>query len=308
MRVLHLADTHLGAWLRVHGAPEGWSRADEHATAMERALIPALQAEVDLVVHGGDLFDSRTPSRKLVRWTADLLARVAARVPVVLIPGNHDPAALLRVFRMPPVGVHIVDAPSRLRLGELTIAAVPFKRSVAGFERGAAEAVGPGADLLLIHQAVSGCSVPRFTFRVGKPAGTVGLEHLPSGPRWAMGGHLHPRQRVELGELEVVYPGATARTAAAEGPQAKGYALWEFGRKVRWRFVDLPDRPFAIVRQPQDLEGVGAEQLVRISNNECYAELFHAALARGAWVVGRGAREVPREREDRGAQQRLFGR
>ncbi len=307
MRVLHLADTHLGTWLRAHGAPEGWSRADDHAAAFEGALTPALRGEVDLVVHGGDLFDSRTPSRKLVRWTADVLAQVSSRVPVVLIPGNHDPAALLRVFRMPPSGLHIVDAPTRLCFGDLAIAAVPFKRSVQGFERAAATAVGPGADVLLIHQAVSGCSVPRFTFRVGKPAGTIGAEHLPAGPRWAMGGHLHPRQRVRVGELEMVYPGATVRTAAAEGRQPKGYALWEFDRRVRWRFVDLPERPFTIVRNARDLERVVAEQLVRVSSQDQYAELFHAARARGAWVVGRGANEPGRERKAWRPQQKLFG-
>jgi len=307
MRVLHLADTHLGAWLRAHGAPEDWSRADEHAAAFELALTPALRGEVDLVVHGGDLFDSRTPSRKLVRWTADVLAQVSSRVPLVLIPGNHDPAALLRVFRIPPTGLHIVDAPVRLRFGEIAIAAVPFKRSEQGFERAAVTAVGPGADVLLMHQAVSGCKVPRFTFRVGKPAGTIGVEHLPEGPRWAMGGHLHPRQRVRLGDLEVVYPGAAVRTASAEGPEPKGYALWEFGRRVRWRFVDLPGRPFTIVRCERDLEGVVADQLVRVSNQEHYAELFHAARAQGAWVVGRGAHEPGRERKPWRPQQKLFG-
>ncbi len=306
MRVLHLADTHLGTWLRAHGAPEGWSRADEHAEAFERALVPALRGEVDLVVHAGDLFDSRTPSRKLVRWTSTVLEQVAARVPVVLIPGNHDPASLLRRFRMPPPGLHIIDAPSRLRFGDLTIAALPFKRTVAGFQRAAADAVGPGADVLLLHQAVSGCSVPRFVFRVGKPAGTVGEEHLPVGPRWAMGGHLHPRQRVRIGDIELVYPGATVRTAAAEGPAPKGYALWEFGRRVRWRFVDLPERPFRIVRSIADLDAVGTDELVRVSDRDHYAELFHACRARGAWVVGRGAHERPRERRERPPQQKLF--
>jgi DNA repair exonuclease SbcCD nuclease subunit len=309
MQVLHLADTHLGAWLRVHGAPEGWSRAEEHALAMEAALTPALRGEVDLVVHGGDLFDSRTPSRKLQRWTFELLDRVASRVPVVLIPGNHDPASLLRKHRLPPPGLHIIDAPTRLCVGGLTIAAVPFGRTVDGFARAAAEAVGRGADLLLIHQAVQGCTVPGFTFRVNRPAGTIGRQHLPAGPRWALGGHLHPRQAVRLGELEVVYPGATCRTAAGEGPAPKGYVLWEFEGEPRWRFVDLPGRPYHIVRRQADLEAVQAEDLVRVSHKdqEIYAELFHAARARGAWVAGRGASEQPRQRGDRRSQQRLFG-
>jgi DNA repair exonuclease SbcCD nuclease subunit len=306
MRVLHLADTHLGAWLRVHGAPEGWSRAAEHAEAFERALEPALRGEVELVLHAGDLFDTRTPSRKLVAWTAALLGRVAARVPVLLIPGNHDPASLLRVFRMPPPGVSLADVAQRHVFGELAVAAVPFQRTVAGFEAAAARAVGPGADVLLNHQAVSGCRVPRFVFRVGKPTGTVGSEHLPAGPRWGLGGHLHPRQAVRLDAFTQVYPGATVRTAPLEGPAPKGYALWDFGREVRWRWVDLPERPYVTVREPEDLDAIQPGWLVRVIDRERYREMFHAARERGAWLVGRGAQEPAPPRRPERAQQRLF--
>ncbi len=38
MRILHLTDTHLGAWWRVHGAPPGWSRAGDHQLGLQRAL------------------------------------------------------------------------------------------------------------------------------------------------------------------------------------------------------------------------------------------------------------------------------
>ncbi len=309
MRVLHLADTHLGSHLRVWGAPQGWHRSQDHLRSLELALEPALRQEVDLVVHGGDLFDGRQPPRAVVAAVFDLLQRVSARTPVVLLPGNHDPPSLLRTFRLPPVGLHVVDAPTRLSLGDLAIAAVPFRRTVPGFQRAATEALGPGADAWLLHQAVRGCRVPRFTFRVGRPAGTLGREHVPLGPRWAFAGHLHPRQAVPLGDLQVLYPGATVRTAANEGPDPKGYALWDFGRTVAWRWVDLPDRGFTLLTEPGQLEGLGPGQLVCIGRDVGdYSALFHAARARGAWVVGRGPHEAPRRRRARPPQQRLFPR
>ncbi len=308
MRVLHLADTHLGSHLRAWGAPREWHRSQDHLRVMAQALEPALRGEVDLVVHGGDLFDGRKPARAVVAGALELLSRVAARVPVVLLPGNHDPPTLLRTFRLPPPGLRVVDVPSRLRFGPLTIAAVPFRRTVRGFRQACAQAVGPGADALLIHQAVHGCRVPRFVFRVGNPVGTIGERDLAPGPRWAFAGHLHPRQSVDVGPVQVVYPGATVRTAASEGPAHKGYVLWEFGRQVRWRWVDLPDRGFTVVSRPRQLEALRPEQLVRIAWDADYAALFHGARARGAWVVGRGLDEPPRRRRERPPQQRLFPR
>jgi DNA repair exonuclease SbcCD nuclease subunit len=183
---------------------------------------------------------------------------------------------------------------------------VPFRRSAEGFERAAASAVGPGADLLLTHQAVSGCAVPGFVFRPGKPQGTVAPEQLPPGVPWLLGGHLHPRQQVPLGHATTVYPGATARTAPREGPEQKGYARWDFGREVSWRYVDLPSRDYTMARTADDIGALEPGQLVHIARSPERRELFHAARERGAWVVGRAADEAPRTRPIRPEQLRLF--
>ncbi|MFH1468294.1 MAG: metallophosphoesterase [Pseudomonadota bacterium] len=308
MRVLHLADTHLGAHLHAWGAPPGWHRSQDHLCAFEQALAPALRGEVDLVVHGGDLFDHRQPGKALIARVEALLAAVAARVPVVLVPGNHDPPSLLRAFRIPPPGLHVVDLPTRLVFGELALGIVPFRRRLEGFLDALPEAVGPGVDALVLHQAVDGCRVPGFVFRVEHPAGTVGAAHLPRGVRHLFGGHLHPRQAVRLGEAEMVYPGATVRTAAREGPEPKGYALWGWGRRVTWRFVDLPERGFSVVRDAADLLALRSEQLVVIQEGADYRDLFFAALARGAWVVGRHPDQERRARRGEAGQLRLFPR
>jgi DNA repair exonuclease SbcCD nuclease subunit len=308
MRVLHLADTHLGAFLKAWGAPPGWHRGQDHLLAFEQALAPALRGEVDLVIHGGDLFDLRQPGKALVAQVEALLAAVAARVPVVLVPGNHDPPALLRAFRVPPPGLHVVDLPSRLCFGDLALGIVPFRRRVAGFAEVLPQAVGPGVDALVLHQAVDGCRVPGFVFRVEHPAGTLGAEHLPPGLRHVFGGHLHPRQAVQVGETEVVFPGATARTAAREGPEPKGYVLWDWGRTVTWRFVDLPERAFSVVQDPADLFALRPEQLVVVKDGPTYRDLFFAALARGVWVVGRHPDQERRARRPESGQVRLFPR
>ncbi len=308
MRVLHLADSHLGAWQRAWGAPDDWHRGQDHEAAFRRALQPALDERVDLVVHAGDIFDGRRPGRQVVTRCLDLLAEVCRRVPVVVIPGNHDPPSLQRCFRLPPKGLQVVDMPTRLCFGELAIAAVPFRRGVAGFADAARTAVGKGVDALLMHQAVHLCRVPNFVFRVKKPLGTIGKQHLPLGVRWAFCGHIHPRQVVEVGATTVVYPGALERTQAREGPEPKGYVLWDFSGPVSWRYVDLPTRPFYGIMSQAELQQVGPGHLVRIAESPAYAEIFRGVQQRGGWVTSRRPDQPPLSPAMRAEQQRLFPR
>nr|MBA2322186.1 hypothetical protein [Deltaproteobacteria bacterium] len=124
----------------------------------------------------------------------------------------------------PPIpGVTLVDTPRRVVLAGLRIGCVPHTPSAEIWAEQAREVTGGGVDLLACHQSFHGQQVPGFTFRVGRPAETVGAEHLPS-VRWIASGHLHPRQRVRVGGAEVVCPGSAVRTSFREGPQAKGYA------------------------------------------------------------------------------------
>lgn len=277
MRILHLTDTHLGLHLRALGAPPGWSRGDDHARAMALALEPALREEVDLVVHTGDLFDRSRPPPEALATAGALLSEAARRVPVVVMPGNHDRHGLLRSLPTTSPGLHVVDEPATLRFGDLTLGAVPYLRQATDWAAAAAS-LGP-VDLMLAHQAFHGARVPGFTFREGRQGDTIGEAHLPRGLRWILCGHIHPRQVTRLGEARVVQPGSTERSAFVEQHETKGYALFELGRGLRFRFVDLPSRPMRLVTRPEELHGLAPGSLVRT------ALAPEPLLQQGLWVV-----------------------
>lgn len=287
MKVLHVSDTHLGAdrWFR--GAPKGWRRSDDHRDALRRALAPALAQEVDLVVHSGDLFDRSRPPARAVAEAKELLAEVGRITPVLIMPGNHDRRGLRGHLGDLGRGVRVCDTPERVQVHGLEIAMVPFLPE-ARLWAVAAHAVGQDADLLVAHQAFHGAHVPGFTFRVGAEPDTVGVEHLPTGVRHILCGHIHPRQVLRLGDTFVVNVGSIERTAFSERAQPKGAALWEFGLTARWRFVDLPSRPMVVVRDEPDLDDVVPGALVRMAPDTS-ADLDAVALARGGWVAPRPA-------------------
>lgn len=256
MRILHLGDSHLGLDRRCLYGPVGWTRADDHRDALAAALAPALRAEVDLVIHAGDLFDRSRPPAAAVDAALALLREAARRVPVVVLAGNHDRRGL-RGHLGPGEGeLWVVDGPTRLSVAGLVLALVPHHRQAEGWAAAARQAVGAGADLLVTHQAFAGVRVPGFTFRPGTPAETVSPHQLPSGVAAVLGGHIHPRQALDWGGLPIVYPGSTERASFSEADHTKGVAIWTWEGKLSWRFQDLQTRPMLRLRQESDLDGV----------------------------------------------------
>ncbi len=98
IRVLLVADTHLGFDLPIRPRIERRRRGHDFLANLNRALQPALTGEVDLVVHGGDLFDrSKVPAALVDIAMAPLLRVAEAGTPVYLVPGKpralqHTPA------------------------------------------------------------------------------------------------------------------------------------------------------------------------------------------------------------------------
>lgn len=109
MRLLHTADWHLGRSL--HGA--SFQAEQEHVLGVQFLEI-VKDTRPDAVLIAGDVFDRAVPPTASVELLDDILRRLilGLRVPVVMIPGNHDDAqrlsfcaALLR-----DAGLHIADS------------------------------------------------------------------------------------------------------------------------------------------------------------------------------------------------------
>lgn len=291
MRLLHLSDTHLGALIRVHGAPAGWDRMVDHRAALEAAVAPALAGEVDLVVHCGDLFHSGGPPSEEVWWAWDLLTRLAARVPTVLLAGKHDSKGLERHLPRNLPNLHLVDKAARLEVAGLTLGAVAYTKSPRTWQERAAAVCEGGVDLLLAHQPVDGAEDPGFSFRVGAQKETIGAAHLPEGVTHVLCGYVHRRQVVEVGDVAVVFAGAAERTGFAERFEAKGTAVWErIEGRWTWHFNDLPTRRMVVVDREEDIAGVREGDLVMVYADpwESLAGRCHAA---GAIVVQQMSRE-----------------
>ncbi|MFF5090630.1 exonuclease SbcCD subunit D [Streptomyces niveus] len=110
MRFLHTSDWHLGrSFHRV-------SLLDAQAAFLDHLVASALTHEVDAVLVAGDVYDRAVPPLSAVELFDRALHRLAeARVPTVMISGNHDSARRLGVGAglIDHAGIHLRTDPAR---------------------------------------------------------------------------------------------------------------------------------------------------------------------------------------------------
>ncbi len=266
MRILLVADTHLGFDLPFHPRIKRRRRGPDFFSNFELALECALRQEVHVVVHAGDLFfRSRVPTA-LVHMAMTPLVRVAARgIPVLIVPGNHERAHIPQHLWVVHPNIHIFESPRTFvfDIGGMIVAfgGFPFARKAR--DEFASSLTGSGCQseeadvrLLCMHQTIEGAQVgsANYTFRSGPEIIRGG--DIPQGFAAILAGHIHRSQvlRRDLRGRElaapVVYPGSIERTSFAERNEEKHYAIVEVaasdrqgGSLVDVDFVPLPTRP-----------------------------------------------------------------
>jgi DNA repair exonuclease SbcCD nuclease subunit len=95
LRIAHSSDLHVDHdhTARLHGG--------DGAAGLACVLAAARAASADAVILAGDTFDSHRVPEKLIARAAEIIAQ--ATLPVVLLPGNHDPAVPEAVYRHGPL-------------------------------------------------------------------------------------------------------------------------------------------------------------------------------------------------------------
>lgn len=266
IRILFLADSHLGLDLPANPRVARRRRGHDFLANHEAALAHALHCDIDLVVHGGDVFDRPRISPALAHRAYHPLLRIAARgVPVCIVPGNHERGQLPHARFLGQPNIHVFDRPRTfavaVRGARVVLGGFPYeRRNVRSRFPDLVERTGwrdEPADvrLLCIHHCVEGATVGPGDFMFTSAPDVIRCRDLPAGFAAVLSGHIH-RHQVLTHDLRgvplrtpVLYPGSIERTSAAEIGESKGCLILELERGgVRWEFRPLPARPM-IVRQ-----------------------------------------------------------
>lgn len=282
MKLLHVADVHLGASYSAFGEL-AHDRRREVLNAFRRLPDLALEHRSDALLLAGDLFDRPQPDAETLAAARETLRRlVDACIPVFMVPGNHDAAnlrlnpyrELARAGRVVVQGEesaserrwltgdaagrrlarkHCVYVLSRPEFGEpVTVETASGPLHVYGVGYDAAECRDPlatfrradraGVHVVLLHATVQDAAHWRASGNV-LTLGTEALQALDAD-YIALGDHHRHRPPEELGGAPACYPGSFAATDLTEhGP--RGFALVEVepGRAPAVEHVDSGVRP-----------------------------------------------------------------
>lgn len=291
IRMLFLADSHLGFDLPFKPRIKRRRRGHDFFANFERALKPSLEGEVDLVLHGGDLlYRSKVPAALVEMAMAPLVRVAESGIPVFIVPGNHERSRIpLHLWGTHP-NLKIFDGPRTFQLtvrGEsIALTGFPFQRKVRDqFLTLVNKAVQQGVDadirVLCIHEAIEGAQVgpSDFTFRRGPDI--IPGAMIPEGYAAILSGHIH-RNQVLTHDLQgrrmaapVLYPGSIERTSFAEKDEPKGFMLLNFiadgsdgGLLSKHEFISLPARPMVSI----DIQQGGSQKEMKA--------YLHAELSR----------------------------
>ncbi len=239
VRILHLADAHLGAPLGNFGSYAA-RRREERDAAFRRAIEAALGAGVQIVLIAGDLFDTHRPEERAVHFARRELARLReAGIQVLAVPGTHD--SLLRpdcVYRRESLPIdRLFEAPTfagpqRVETADSVVwvygIACDPRRQEAGWDT-LERVPEEGIHVALAHAACR-----------DRPDWTIAPEDLPFdepdlqglGMDYVALGHYHNHRVFEADDGRVLgaYPGSLeGRDWTETGPRHALLVQWEAG-------------------------------------------------------------------------------
>lgn len=264
MRILHLADVHIGVenYGRVDPETGLSTRLQDFLQTYDEAVDYAIDNAVDLFLFSGDAYKSRDPSQTHQREFAKRVARLASNgIAVFLLVGNHDTphvigkATALEIFKtldVPNVTIGDILRTYRVetRSGPLQVLAVPWVRRstfLAGDEargmnpdqvneaiqerlaraiRSEAESLDPDVPAILSgHLSVGEATLAsEQSMMIGRDYILMKSDLALPQLEYIALGHIHRHQILNT-DPHVVYSGSLQRIDFGEEKDQKGFCI-----------------------------------------------------------------------------------
>ena len=254
MKILHVADTHLGYSAYRKATEDGINQRELDAyDAFKRFVDYAIKTNPDLIVHAGDLFDSVRPNNRAITFAIKQVLRVSkAGIPFVIIAGNHEQPKLKETGHIFSIFDHIENIypiynekyetfDFEINNEKITIHTIPQYTSKKDFNEDLKK-LKPNKstdyNILISHGSVTGIkefSMNEFNELI-IPTKTLGKEF-----DYIALGHYH--RFTKLND-KTYYSGSTERFTFIDAPDKKGFIELELkNNKLKTKFIELKNRP-----------------------------------------------------------------
>ena len=267
IKIVFLSDTHLGFDYPLRPKKEKRRRGIDFFNNFDTVLKYAKEEQVDLVIHGGDLFFRTLIPNPIIDMVYERIFNFAEMgIPMVIVPGNHESSKLPVSLFMQHPNIYYYDKPQSFQFNlkgiDFDIAGFPcVRKDVLSKFPDIAKAIEPNLKaesikFLCMHQSIEGAKVgpSDYTFRNSKEV--IPIQDLPSNYDLILSGHIHRSQILWTKEGKpIIYPGSIERTAFAEKDEAKGFYEINIceNQEISYKFIRLNTRPMLDVLLEKNL-------------------------------------------------------
>ncbi|MFW5903330.1 MAG: DNA double-strand break repair protein Mre11 [Halolamina sp.] len=249
-RVIHTGDTHVG-YRQYHSA----ERRGDFRRAFDAVVDDAIEADVDAVVHAGDLFHDRRPGLPDLMAVLSALRRLDdADIPFLAVVGNHEATRTgewLDLFEGTGLATRLDATPEVV--GDTAFYGLDWvpesRRDDLEYEF---EPHDSEHAVLVSHGLFTPFDFGEWDTETVLEEATVDFDAVLLGDN-------HEPDTAEVQGTWVTYCGSTERASASE-EDARGYNLVTFDGEVDIRRRSLDTRPFAFV-SVELAEGEGVERV-----------------------------------------------
>lgn len=266
MKIIHLADLHLGYRAYNKLSPEGLNiREKDVVKTFKEALDKISELKPDLILMAGDIFHKPRPSNATIYLTIKLLHnfRKSCNTPIVLISGNHESAkslesgSILKLLQTTIPKVKVVDGQIEQVIFEDLKASILCIPHNALFELNKTSLI-PDKDykynILAMHCSYDSVKCPELSKHGSEEL--INSDKI-NGKEWDYVALGHYHKFTEL-EENIYYSGAIERTSSniwQEAKDPKGFIEYNLEtRQIKFHKLQTP-------RQVFDIKKINAENL-----------------------------------------------
>jgi len=248
MRILHVADTHLGYSAYHKVASNGLNQREMDVyDAFEQFIDYAIETKPDLILHCGDLFDTVRPTNRAITFVIQQLLRLSEEeIPIIIISGNHETPKLRETGSVFRIFEHIKGVYpvykgkyEKMEFGDAIIHSIPHCHTGEDLKK-ALESVEMSErhhNIEMLHVGIMGIK----EFRTGDfNEQVIPTGYLKPDFSYIALGHYH--KSIEVSK-NAYYAGSTEHFSFKEAGEEKGFFEVEINGGVKKKFIPLKVRP-----------------------------------------------------------------
>jgi len=273
MKILHVADTHLGYSAYRKTTEEGINQREiDVYNAFKDFIDYALETKPDLIIHAGDLFDSVRPNNRAITFAIKQILRLSKqKIPFLVIAGNHEHPKLKETGHIFSVFDHIehvypiYNAEYETRSFDfndkkISIQMLPQCENKIEFNNKIKKIKSDTSadyNIFVSHGAVAGIKV--FSMNEFNEL-MIPVKVLSQNFDYIALGHYHTYTKLADNTF---YSGSTERFTFTDANDKKGFIELELiNGKIKQDFIELKIRPM-IDLQPIECSNLKLDEIMR---------------------------------------------